>query len=118
MKSKLLLLALLFGLSMNKMYGQDKAYQFGKINQAELSSTSCPIDSTADAYVICNVGSTHFDYNDTKGHFCIVFDRHVRIKILRKSAFDLATVLIPLFKNSNGEEQVDVLKGNTYNLEN
>lgn len=118
MKKIIVLFAVILSVGVLNIYGQKNEFQFGKISQAEITSTSCPIDSTADAYVICNVGSTQFVYDDTKGYFCIIFKRYVRVKILKKSAFENATVLIPLYKNTYGEERVDGLKGNTYNLEN
>ena len=118
MKTKFCLLTAIFGYFLMNGYSQKREFKFGKIDNAELAATRCPIDSTADAYVICDIGSTRFEYNDSKGYFVIIFERYVRVKILRKSAFENTTVVIPLYKTTRAEEQVDGLKGNTYNLEN
>lgn len=118
MPTKILILALIFNCLVINSQSQKKEFKFGRIDQAELASTRCPIDSTADAYVICDVGNTYFNYDDMKGYFIIVFEKYVRIKILKKPAFDYANMMIPLYKTSLAEEQVDGLRGNTYNLEN
>jgi hypothetical protein len=48
-----------------------------------------------------------------------VYQRQTRIKILNKKAFgDLATVVIPLYREGENAEIVDKIAASTYNLEN
>ena len=95
---------------------QTKEFKFGKFEITELQSTKCKIDSDANAYVIGDYGYTTFDYSDNNG-FQLVFNRHTRIKILKKASFELANFEVELYKSGKNEESISELKGITYNLE-
>jgi hypothetical protein len=98
-------------------FGQKAPFKFGKIEPAELSVNTCPIDSGADAFVIGDYGRLYFNYVQEEG-FQTVFERHLRVKILKNTAFDWADFSIPLYYSGSNEEKVESLKGNTFNLEN
>ena len=117
MRILLLLLILTLNFVPYVLFGQKKEFKYGKVELSELESTKCPIDSSADAYVIGDFGYTFFDYSDSKG-FQIVFERHLRIKILKKAALDYGDFSIPIYRQGGNEERLYNLKGNTYNLVN
>ncbi len=95
----------------------DKSEKFGRLNPAEFSSKSCPIDSSAHAYYLFDYGHSHF--LNTSTELKIVFERHFRIKILDKSAFDEGTFIISLYhQGERKEEELIGLKAVTYNMEN
>lgn len=99
------------------LFGQKSIpFKSGKIDAAELMINKCPIDSGADAYVIGDYGNVTFNYVQDEG-FKTVLQRHIRIKILKKSAFGWADITIPLYFQGTNEEKIESLKGNTFNLE-
>jgi len=92
--------------------------KFGKVDAADLQRTSYDIDKSAHAVYISDIGKTEITGN-TKGWFSLEFKRYARIHILNKSAYDLATIEIPLYSISNDQtERLENLKAVTYNLEN
>jgi Domain of Unknown Function with PDB structure (DUF3857)/Transglutaminase-like superfamily/Domain of Unknown Function with PDB structure (DUF3858) len=92
---------------------------FGKVTAADFNLPANPIiDSNANAVILSDVGSVHFIGNN-HNWFSYVYQRQTRIKILNKKAFeDMATVVIPLWKNDEDAEKVDKIVASTYNLEN
>jgi transglutaminase-like putative cysteine protease len=99
---------------------QDKSKdQFGKVSPADFTLPANPIiDTNANAVILSDVGSVHFIGN-SHSWFSYVYQRQTRIKILNKKAFgDLATVVIPLYREGEDAEQVDRIAASTYNLEN
>lgn len=85
--------------------------KFGRVSMDELKATRCPIDSAADAYFIGEYASSKFD-RDAQG-IAMFIEATVRIKILKKSAFEHATVVLPRRKGA-----IEGLKAVTYALEN
>jgi hypothetical protein len=80
---------------------QDKSnVKFGKIAPPDFEVQSSLIDSSTNAVVIADIGSSAFEGN-TKGWFSLVFKRIKRIKILNEKGFDAANFSIPLY-SSNG----------------
>ncbi|HEY4107824.1 transglutaminase domain-containing protein [Puia sp.] len=74
-------------------------------------------DSTTGAIIIAEYGESSFS-SDIKGNFIITFTHSCRMRIIKRSAFDAATVAIPLFMTSSAQEHIEKLKASTYNLEN
>ena len=90
--------------------------KFGKIAPEDFK-TVYSIDSNAQAVIIADIGYSEFVGNNS-GWFSLEFTRQVRIHILNKNAYDLADFSIHLYSVSGAEEEVQNLKGTTYNLEN
>lgn len=100
------------------LHAQDKPpVRFGKISPADFDLKAPSFDTSADAVVIADIGSSQFSGN-VKGWFTLEFKHFKRIKILNKKGFEAATVEIPLYSSGNSVERVDGLKAYTYNLEN
>ena len=106
---------LVFGIT---FYGQDKPpVKFGKISAEDFKTSVYSIDSNAPAVVIADIGTSSITGN-SKGWFSIEFKHFKRIHILKKGAYDLADVEIPLYTDGRNEEQLQNLKAYTYNIEN
>ena len=97
---------------------QDKTpVKFGKISAEDFKTSVYSIDSNAAAVVIADIGTSSITGN-SKGWFSIEFRHFKRIHILKKGAYDLADVEIPLYTDGRNEEQLHNLKAYTYNIEN
>jgi hypothetical protein len=98
---------------------QDAPIKYGKIDISDLQMKVYPKDTSAEAVVLGDIGRAYFTYTDSEG-FQVVYERVRRVKILKKSGYDWATVKVPLYiaKNNNGKEDLYDLKGFTYNVEN
>jgi len=73
------------------------------------------LDSAASAVILTDYGEAYVTI--TNFNASLVFERHVRIKVLKKEGFKWADVAIPLYYSGTTEEQVSNLKAVTYNLE-
>jgi hypothetical protein len=114
---RLALLAVVSGGAIVPTLGQaPEPIKFGKPNPEDFDPKSFIADSTAEAVVLCDYGNSRFVYNDDDFH--IVFDRVTRIKILKKSGYDRATVKVPLYHKNTSEERLTKLRGFTYNMVN
>lgn len=97
---------------------QDKhAGELSPVGPADFSAFSSPIYDSSGAVIVADIGEVHFVGNQSSW-FSYVFQRHTRIKILNKKAFDLATVHIQLYRPSEDPEKLDKVVASTYNLEN
>lgn len=99
-------------------FAQEKAkIKFGKVTPEDFKPTVYAIDSSADAVVIGDIGSTEMVGN-TKGGFSLEFKRYRRVHILNKNGYDIANIEIGIYTNGTLEEDLENLKAVTYNLEN
>jgi hypothetical protein len=96
---------------------QDVPMKFGKIDMADLQMKVYPKDTAADAVILADYGQSYHQYNSNAG-LQMVYERHRRIKIFKKSAYDWAThsILTSISKSSTVREYVSDLRGATYNL--
>ena len=97
----------LFSLSVN---GQDKNFiSLNNTTLEELKMTVYEKDSSASAVILNEKGHAYFNI---KGRNRYTSEYYVRIKILKNSAFNKATVQIPFYKSS----RVKSIEAITYNL--
>lgn len=107
MIKKAILLIILFSLSVQ---GQDKEFiNLKNATLEELKMTAYEKDSSARAVVLNEKGHVYFNI---KGRNRYTREYYVKIKILKKSGFDKATVQIPFYKSS----RVKSIEAITYNL--
>ena len=92
----LLCLILTFGLS-----AQKDPIKWGKVNSADLKMKVYDLDKEAEAVVLTDYGTLDFDFSI--GAPLYTFDHHVRIKILKKSAFDRGDISIPYYAYNKSE---------------
>lgn len=88
---------------------------FGKIDKADLEMTTCEFDKDAEALILIDYGNTEFQRGN-RYDFAIKNERRVRLKILKKSGLDRATVKIRFYSDDNYEKLMDV-DAVTYNLD-
>lgn len=87
------------------------APRWGHVSSEYAALTSCPFDTSAAAVVLSDVGSWQ-NYSLEDG--TLAFSRHVRIKILKPDALDIAEVVLR-FRGQTGEEQIRNLEAQTLN---
>src|SRR5687768_12585844 len=117
MKSNLTVLAI-FCLSLSQSFAQEKSkIKFGKITAEDFKQNVYSLDSSANAVVIADIGSTEIIGN-TKGSFSLEFKNYRRAHILNKNGYDIANVEIRIYTDGSAEEELKSLKAVTYNLEN
>jgi len=106
--------------SIASAFAQDQLnFKFGKIEKQDFVLNSPLIDSGTAAVVIADFGKSEFVSNPSELTFSLVYRHKKRMKILKNSGFDAATVVIPLYSNGGGkDEKLQDLKAYTYNLEN
>ncbi|MFL1011410.1 hypothetical protein [Flavisericum labens] len=85
-----------------------------RVSLKDLKMNAYPKDSTANALVLYEFGSSHVDRSD----YDLRTEEKHKIKIFNKDGFDHATVTIYLYKtDGNHYEEVKNIVGTTYNLE-
>ena len=120
MKSKLITLCatIILLLPISVSLAQDKPpVKFGKVSPADFDLSKHHFDTSVNAVVIADIGSSYFEGN-TKGWFTLYFKRQRRVKILNRNGFDAANEDVYLYSKGQEEEKLDNLKAVTYNLEN
>lgn len=112
------LLVALLCIPVVNLFAEEKSpVKFGKIETADFEKKIYPIDSSANAVVIADIGTTEMigNYN---GGFSLEFKRFSRVHILNKNGYDAASFEIALYTSGVDKEQLTSLKAVTYNLEN
>ena len=97
--------------------GKAQNYKFGKVSDEEVKSASYPGEPEADAAVLYRKQNTYYDYNETTG-FTLITEIQERVKIYTKEGFDWATKEIPYYQSGGKKEEVSMIRGETYFLEN
>ncbi len=98
-------------------YGQ--RYGAGRLNEtsmSEMEMTHYDKDPEAGAVILSDKGDFYFEYRGSG--IRLYMQRTTRIKIFNQSAYDYATVEIPIYNGSEGWEIISDIKGYTYRLEN
>jgi len=90
--------------------------KFGKVTPEDFNINVAALDTSAGAVVVADYGTSTFEGN-REGWFDIVYKHSCRIKILKKSGFDAATITIPLYDGDKESEKLEGLKASTYNVE-
>lgn len=89
--------------------------KFGEINVSDLQMSGYDKDTTAGALILFDDGSSDFNLSPDR-EFQISYERHIRIKIFKKSAEGLADFTIKLYQRNGYTESFAGFKGLTYNL--
>ena len=92
--------------------------KFGVIKLEDFNPLSTIIEKDAAAVVLSDVGSTDFEGNN-HGDFSVIFKRHKKILLKKRTAFDEATFKIYLWQFSSANEEVlEDVEAATYNIDN
>ncbi|HMG90697.1 MAG TPA: DUF3857 and transglutaminase domain-containing protein [Chryseolinea sp.] len=113
---KTLIFGLLLALSFQTLNAQKSPIKFGEIPLEDLKMTRYDKDSSAAAVMLTDYGEAYITASSIESS--LQFERHVRIKILKKEGMEWANGSIALFHVGAGGEKVTNLKAATYNLEN
>lgn len=108
------ILPILFLISLNVTLAQQRL-PFGEIPEADMQMTVYNKDSMTSTVVLFDYASV-INNNPKRLKDKLTYHRHIRIKLLNKSAFDWADVEIPLYKKY--KTVVSNIKAHTVNLEN
>jgi hypothetical protein len=109
------LIALLFTFFSTTAFAQEYGFPFGKTLLDELTMTTYERDTSASAVVLNEFGNAYI----SSGTYNLVFNYHVKIKILKKDGLSQADFAIPLYKSTTGKkEEVKDIRASTFNLEN
>jgi Domain of Unknown Function with PDB structure (DUF3857) len=97
---------------------KNEKFKINKVTVEDVQKKGYPIDYSAAAIVLFDIGNTEFVGNNSGG-FSFKFKRHKRVHILNKSAYDAADVTVHLYHSikSSSKEVLDNVEGTTYNLE-
>jgi hypothetical protein len=98
---------------------QDKHIrELSPVSAADFAPIPSPGADSSSAIILADIGQVRFVGNE-HGWFSYVFQRHRRVKILNKKAFDdLANVYIELYRPYENPEKLDKVSASTFNLEN
>ena len=89
---KSILSSILMLLACGQIFSQKAPMKWGKVPGEDLAMTKYPSEPEAGAVVLCDYGDIHF-FSDMSG-VGYQFFRHKRVKILKRSGFDEADVVI------------------------
>ncbi|MFC6996680.1 DUF3857 domain-containing protein [Rufibacter roseus] len=108
-------LLLTFSLLCFTAQGQDAPVKYGKVSDEEVKMKVYAPDTSAAAVILVDYGRSYFTYTND---FKLVYERVMRIKILKKGGYDWANVEVPYYySNSDNKEFVSGIKATTYNWE-
>jgi hypothetical protein len=100
----------------NQLFAQEINMKFGKVSEAELLQKQCKSDTSALAEVLFDKGYSYFVFDNTIKDFRLTFERHIRIKVYKKEGIENTIFNILLYKNGTSREELQSIKGVTYNL--
>jgi DNA modification methylase len=104
MKRRLLYLLLLFPLS---SFCQE--FDFGKPTNDDFNFERTKIDSNANAVYLDEYGTTRFSFDSETGQMKLLHVYHAKIKIFKKEGFEIANVVVPLYKSGTGNSQAEYI---------
>ena len=116
MKISLLLLCL-FLVSNFCIAQEAPKVKYGKPTEDELKMKTYDLDTTANAVILYDEGSSVVNYDVSKGRFMLEFDRFVRVKILEQEGSAWGNFSIPLYSSDATREEVMDIDGLTFNVE-
>ena len=112
MKKKLVLVLVLLTTIANAQK-KNNDYIFGNITPEEFALKNYPLDTTANAVVLYEIGNSIFKVGDD--NIFIETTYYSKIKIFNKEGFKHANFEIPIYNNDRNSEKVIKIKGTTTN---
>ncbi len=91
--------------------------KYGDVKPEDFAPAVYAVDSAANAVYIYDAGSSAFEGNNDGG-FNVIYRKHARIRLINKNSFELATVEIHLYNETDFKEKIEDLDAATYNFEN
>ncbi|HMP98874.1 MAG TPA: DUF3857 domain-containing protein [Cyclobacteriaceae bacterium] len=113
---KLVFTGLLLSSLLSASYSQKSPLKFGDIAIEDLQMISYENDTSAAAVILLDYGYAYVTFNP--GISFLTYERHVRIKILKKEGFKWADAAIQLYHSGSSKETTSKIRAVTYNYEN
>lgn len=117
MKQTILSIAIFFLISIPLFAQEPPKIRFEKVSEEEIKMTFYEPDTTAEAVILFDEGSSEVKYDIDMG-FMLTYNRFVRIKILKQTGTHWGDFSIPLYSSVKKQELIGSLKGTTFNFEN
>ena len=106
---------LFFSLSLCTAFSQGHDFPFGQTSYRELEMKIYDNDSNAVAVILNELGEGYIeDDND----YNLIFEYHVRIKILKQEGVKFADIEIPLHKQEGRAETIRSIKASSFTINN
>ncbi len=109
---KKVIVALFFYVVTPGLRAQDHGFPFGEFLYSELNMTEYKKDTSARALVLNEFGEAYISDGDLN----LVFEYHIKIKILKQGGLEEADFSIPLRKLDGREETLGSVKSVTFNM--
>lgn len=100
-------------------FAKSQEFDFGKLSTDAYLFERSKIDSNANAIYLDEYGASRFTFDSETGSLKLLFTYHARIKLFNREGFDAASIVIPLHKNSYGnddQEYLSNLRASTFNF--
>jgi len=88
------------------VFAEKSPIKFGDVSEEEINLKYYAPDSTADAVILCDYGTTRILIDRTEGGFQVVYEKICRIKIFNKNGYDWATESVFIYNNVNIKEDI------------
>jgi len=111
---KFSLLAILLISFQNILWSQNFNNDYGKVGSADMDMKSYPLDKTAEAVVISDIGTSYFE--QTSDNFDLIYERTTRLKIFKEAGIKSANIEIPYYSQGEIDEIVYDIEACTYNI--
>lgn len=92
---------------------QDSGFAFGRTTRDELDMTTYQKDTSAAAVVLREFGFAYIDSQD----YHLVFEKHVKIKILKQAGLEQGNVELRLHRQEGKAETIESLEASSFNLD-
>jgi hypothetical protein len=97
-------------------FSQKGQSAFGKINRSDLEIKDCSFDLGAEAFKLIDYGNLYYASTpDASFPIITMYERRIRIKILKPAGLSYGNIIIPYFSNENDEKIIKV-EAYTFNL--
>ena len=115
MKINIILLVVIFFSS--AAFAQKNMPAFGKIDKPDLEMKDCDFDKNAVAFTLIDWGNLYYEKGIPGISFLnTIYEKRVRIKILKESGLSYANISIPYYDHNN-EEKIVKTDAATYNID-
>lgn len=94
---------------------QEGDFPFGKFSYRDLELKTYPRDTSAVAVVLAEFGKAYFDSED---NYNLMFEYHIKIKILKKSALNYANIGVNLYRSGTKVERLRSIEAVSFTVEN
>ncbi len=117
MKTAFFLVLLILLLQPN-VYCDLPPFEFGSVSENDLDleyyRNKYPDEP---AVIIGDIADCKFDFNNDSRRFQFVFERQIRLMILREEGLSYGDFGIPFYESANGKEEIRRFRAHVYNLE-